>query len=56
MVVMSGDVGLLVCVVWYSSRGVCVECYVVGVFRKSVHHDGRLCMSARVWSVRLHHL
>ena len=26
------------------------------MFRKSVHHDGHLCMSARVWSVRSHHL
>ena len=26
------------------------------VFRKSVHHDGHLCMSARVWKVCLHHL
>ena len=31
MVVMSGDVGSLVWVVWNSGRGVCVECYVVGV-------------------------
>ena len=46
------------CVVWHSGRGVCVERYVMGVreCRKSVHHDGHLCMSARVWSVRLHHL
>ena len=47
------------CVVWHSGRGVCVERYMIGVkrvFRKSVHHDGHLCMSARVWSVRLHHL
>ena len=57
MVVMSGDVGC-----WYALFGtlvwVSVERYVVGVrvFRKSVHLDGRLCMSARVWSVRLYHL
>ena len=46
------------CVVWHSGRGVCVERYMIGVrvFQKSVHHDGHLCMSARVWSARLHHL
>ena len=32
MVVMSGDVGwLLMCVVWHSGPGVCVERYVIGV-------------------------
>ena len=46
------------CVVWHSGRGVCVERYMIGVrmFRKSVHHDGHLCMTDRVCSVRLHHL
>ena len=31
--------------------GCCVERYMIGVkrvFQKSVHHDGHLCMSARV--------
>ena len=57
MVVMSGDVGGW-CALFGTVVGVCVERYVVAVrvFRKSVHHDGHLCMSARVWSVRLHHL
>ena len=51
MVVMSGDVGC-----WYASFGTLVGVSVLSVFRKSVHHGGHLCMSARVWSVRLHHL
>ena len=50
MVVMSGDVGCW-CALFGILVGVSVlECYVIGVrvFRKSVHHDGHLCMSARV--------
>ena len=56
MVVMSGDVGCW-CALFGTLVGVLSVMWLeLRVFRKSVHHDGRLCMSARVWSVRLHHL
>ena len=57
MVVVSGDVGCW-CALFDTLVGVSVlsVMWLELVFRKSVHHDGRLCMSARVWSVRLHHL
>ena len=58
MVVMSGDVGC-----WCALFGTLVVVSVLSVMwlelesvSKSVHHDGRLCMSARVWSEHLHHL
>ena len=43
-----GRVDVLVFLRLRCRRCACVERYVIGVFRKSVHHDGHLCMSARV--------